>query len=559
MRIIIAFFLLAFLAGCAPTAATRTVDGERESAPSLPKVLTIGIRAEPALMNSSYGAPGGGANGVSAVLDILNNYLMVQVESYAWEPQLAVEGISSDRGTWRLNADGTMDTIWRIHPNIRWHDGQPFTADDLVFAFEVYKDPALPTTIGIPMSLMESAVARDPQTLAIHWSQPFVQADRAPGLIPMPRHLLEQPYRTDKANFVNSPHLQSEFVGLGPYRLVRWEPGSYLELGRHDGYFLGRPPLDTVIIRILTDTQSMATHLLAGGIDVAMAMDIDTAVGIRDRWQETGNIFIGHPSEKMRVLELQFRPEFARPTNGLTNLQVRQALYHAIDRATLADVATSGLSPVADSWYQPTHELRPQLEAAIPQFPYDPRRAQALLAQAGWARGPDGILLYEPTGERFEVQVAGENNALTDRESNIIADHWKAVAVQAQAWPMSGALRADREVRAKLSGVGWSSVDGDIYYIDYLHTKNVAVPGNGWFGNNRLGYSNPRVDALLDRLSVTISQAEQIPLHRELLREQMGGIATMPLYWKIDPILVVKDLTGVTGRRASNIFEWNKR
>jgi len=390
----ISFLALAFVAGCAPTAATRTVDGGSEAATSLPKMLTIGIRAEPALMNSSYGAPGGGANGVSAVLDILNNYLMVQVESYAWEPQLAVEGISTDRGTWRLNPDGTMDTIWRIHSNIRWDDGQPFTADDLVFSFEVYKDPALPTTIGVPMSLMESVVAWDSQTLAIHWSQPFVQADRAPGLIPMARHLLEQVYRTDKASFINSPYLQAEFVGLGPYRLVRWEPGSYLELGRHDGYFMGRPPLDTVIIRILADTQSLATHLMAGSVDVAMAMDIDTAVGIKDRWQE------------------------------------------------------------------PTHEFRPQIEAAIPQFPYDPRRAQALLAQAAWTRGPDGILLSEPTGERFEVQVAGENNALTEREQNIIADQWKAVAVQAQPWPMSGALRADREVRAKLSSAGWSSVDG---------------------------------------------------------------------------------------------------
>lgn len=555
--------LTALTAGCAPLGTARTADvGGGSSTPAPLKILTIGIRSEPSVLNTFYSEGAAGANGVSAVWDILNNYLVVQDESYAWIPQLATEVISADKGSWRLNADGTMDTIWRIHPNVRWHDGQPFTADDLLFAHQVYRDPDIPNKIGVPIKLMESAKADDPQTFAIHWTQLYVQADQAPGLIALPRHILEPLSKTDKANFSSSAYFQTEFVGLGPYRLTQWERGSYLNLARHDGYFRGRPPLDTVIIRILENTESLVAHLLGGSVDVAAAVDIDSAVGVRQRWEAEGNIFMSEPSTKFRILEFQARPEFGRPTNGVTNPLVRQALYHAIDRPPLADVASSGLSPIADSWIEPSHELRSLVESAIPQYPYDPRRAQALLTQAGWTRGPDGIFISPGTGERLEIQVGGESNRLTEREQGIVSANWKEAGVLAQPWPMTNAQRSDPETRAKLSGAGWSSVDGlngAAFYVEAIHSKNIAAPTKGWFGTNRLGYSNPRSDALLDRLAVSIAHEEQISLHQALLREVMGDVPMLPLYWKIDPILVARGISGVKGRFTYNIFEWDKK
>src|SRR5207248_11311145 len=91
------------------------------------------------------------------------------------------------------------------------------------------------------------------------------------------------------------------------------------------------------------------------------------------------------------VENIQHRPEFARPPNGLTNQTVRQAFYQALDRQAIVDVDTAGLGTVADSWIAPTDEIRPQVEASIPKYPYDPARAQQVLAQVGWVRGADGI------------------------------------------------------------------------------------------------------------------------------------------------------------------------
>src|SRR5207248_7059273 len=116
---------------------------------------------------------------------------------------------------------------------------------------------------------------------------------------------------------------------------------------------------------------------------------VDDALEVKRRWEGTGNQVVADLSGRLRHVELQHRPEIARPVNGMTNPLVRQAMYQAIDRRTLTDVTNPGLNvPTADSWIPPNHELRPDVESAIPQLPYDPTRSQQLLAQLAGARPP---------------------------------------------------------------------------------------------------------------------------------------------------------------------------
>src|SRR5207244_3471777 len=156
----------------------------------------------------------------------------------------------------------------------------------------------------------------------------------APGLVPLPRHLLEATYRADKANLGASPRLSTEFVGLGPYKLVKWEPGSHLELTRFDDYWRGRPPLDRVMVRFVGDAKTMVANVLSDAVDVVLppAVDLETALDVKQRWQGTGNQVLVGPSGLLRILDSQLRPELAVPKNGFVNRGVRQAFYHAMDR-----------------------------------------------------------------------------------------------------------------------------------------------------------------------------------------------------------------------------------
>src|SRR5207253_2165317 len=87
-------------------------------------------------------------------------------------------------------------------------------------------------------------------------------------LVPMPRHILEELYLRDKQAFTNSPHWNTEFVGLGPYQVTTWVQGSHLELKRFDAYYLGRPSFDTIVVRFIGDGNAAVAGLLAGSIDV---------------------------------------------------------------------------------------------------------------------------------------------------------------------------------------------------------------------------------------------------------------------------------------------------
>ena len=112
-----------------------------------------------------------------------------------------------------------------------------------MFSGNVCKDPEIQCRVRSNIGAMTSLTAPDPLTLVVHWSAPYVEADRAPGLSPLPRHLLEDVYRNDKPSFTTSARFSTEFVGLGPYRLTHWEPGSQLEFARFDDYFRGRPSM----------------------------------------------------------------------------------------------------------------------------------------------------------------------------------------------------------------------------------------------------------------------------------------------------------------------------
>lgn len=541
------------LGACTPTAPAR--DTPQAGQPQAPKTMTLAVPRELDTWNTDLTLVTRGG-GVSTIQYIGHNKLVVQQsDTLAYAPELAAEQLSLERGTWRLNPDGTMDTTWKIRSNVKWHDGAPFTADDLLFTFTVIKDPAIPNVIGAPQRLMRSAAAPDPYTFAIHWSAPYIDADQAPGLTIMPRHLLEDAYQTDKANFVNHPWMTTDFVGLGPYRLAKWESGVHMEFTRFDAYWKGWPAFDTVIVRFVADDNAMLANILGGHLDVIppIGLDLDAVLQVRQLWEGTGNRVGGALSGGFKIVEMQHRSEFSRPTNGLAIRPVRQAFYHAIDRKQLAEVMTQGLGPPADSWFFPSHDLRPQLESSIPQFPYDLARAQQLLAQAGWVRGPEGALSRD--GERFQVQLAGTRD--DEKIVGIVADYWRSLGAQVEEFPIGTDRARDLEGLAWLPG-GWVTTPRYYQmYTDRFHSKSAPTAATRWTGRNRGGYSNPTVDGLLDRLVTTIPPAERLPLHRELLREQVGDLTVMPLYWEYDAYLVVRGVSGVRGS-GWNIFEWNK-
>ncbi len=565
-RLLLVIAVFSTLAACAPPSPSPAATQGGPSQVVAKKVISVGILREPATLSCGLtGCAISAEEGLANLPPLIHDGLAVEWEAASFRPLLATTLPSIEDGSWRLNSDGTMDTTWHLHPNAKWHDGTPFTSADLVFTYTIYTDPNFPNR-GEGRSLMESVSSPDPSTFVIHWKVPFAGAYKEPpGDDILPRHILEEAYRSgDRTAVVNSSWFRSEFVGLGPYRLVQWQQGSHLELGRFDDYYQGRPPLDTIIVRFIADANTMVANVLAGTLDVALppVVGVEAALEVKRRWEGTGNQVNAAPNGKLVMLDPQLRPELAQPRNGFGDALVRQAFYHGLDRPNLADVMTQGLAPVADSYVAPGDALRSDTEAWIPQFPYDLDRAQRLLAQAGWARGPDGVLVHQASGERFQTEVRTGAGGGRERLVSVIADGWKLIGADTSIYIAPAAVAGDREQNAQRPGLNVTNPSSPAFADrNRLHSSQIASPANSWAGINTGGYSNPKVDALLDQLRATIDPRQRLPVQQQLVHETFADVAVMPLYWEVSVVLIAKGVKGprsVNNAATQNIFEWDR-
>ncbi|MBI4214051.1 MAG: hypothetical protein HY534_07060, partial [Chloroflexi bacterium] len=428
---------LLVLTACAPSqSASGPADQAITGQPAPEKNLVIAIQREldsfDTNVTGEVGSPvTGGANNIPPLADDG----LLRIVSGGQRLLLLADELPSDtKGTWVVKPDGTMDVTWKLRPNAKWHDGTPVTSADFAFAHLLRNDRE--AAIGqrpIGQRLVRSVSTPDPRTFVQHFSEPTIAGIE--GDSPLPKHILEAVYLQDKGAIRHHRYFSTDFVGTGPFKLVNWVPGSHMEFQRFDEYYRGPAKLNRIVFKFLGDPNTMAANILAEAVDVVLPVGIgvDIAVEIRDRWaaQGTGHQVRLDTRDGAESLEIMINPVYARPVNGMTQAAVRQALLQAINRQELKETMVGDLSDVALTFYHPDDENYPFVKDVINQyaFPYDVRRAQELLVGAGWVRGADGILVHQPSGERFDYQVLIRPGNGPLKQASIIQDYWKAVGV----------------------------------------------------------------------------------------------------------------------------------
>jgi len=313
-------------------------------------------------------------------------------------PDLNTEG-------WRVLPDGRMDTVHRLKANVTWHDGQPLTAEDFAFAFRVYSTPEFGASESGAFRLIEDLTAPDPRTVRIRWKEPYAEASTLRSMsgaggvtiAPLPRHLLERPFleRTGES-FVGHAFWTSEYVGAGPWKLDRREPGAFFEASAFDGFVFGRPKIDRVKVIYQPDSNTAVANMLSGEAhySVSALLHGEEGLTLERVWAENNGGRVIWETDIAKGQELQMRPEFAVPTELATDVRVRQALAFAIDRATLTEVITVGKGLLREVYTHPnTDYYDTVLRTVQTRYAYDPRRVEQLLQQAGFTRGSDGFWL----------------------------------------------------------------------------------------------------------------------------------------------------------------------
>lgn len=517
------------LAACAPTSVSPRQQGGADSlSPAARKTLRIGSAREPVAGIAVFA---GGGEALQRHTWIFHVGLTAYDADYNLQPRLASKVPSIEDGDWKVLPDGGMELTWKLRPNAKWHDGTPLSAEDFVLGIEIAKDPALPVVATGGISLVKEAMAADAATLVVRWSAPYFGANvGTPAEFPaVPRHLMADLYRQgDKEAFANHPYWATEFVGLGPYKLGEWALGSYTEGLAFDDYVLGRPKIDRVVIRYFGgDVTTMLASLLADDIDLVMGAfkeeDIDT---LKRAWEPSGTGTIIEALNEIILVTLQYR-DSSLP--WVRDQRVRQAMMHLTDRQTLADSFSPTGGP-ADLYLTRNDPIFRMVEQrGFARYPYDPARAEGLLADSGWRRGPDGGF-QTGTGDRFRVQVrvvsASRSNV---QQATALADLWKRSGLESDLFVIP--FNTQNSEAKAASPAYWQSDAIQPQFFESFTTAQMQTPENNWRGRNMTGYSNPDFDRLYDQYSSALETSRRQSLYTDVIKRVADEALLIPLYY----------------------------
>jgi peptide/nickel transport system substrate-binding protein len=395
----------------------------------------------------------------------------------------------------------------------------------------------------------------------IHWAEPYIHANvlSRTGLPPLPRHLLEDKYRASRSGFTTGDEWTASYVGSGPFRLERWEPGTRILARAHPGWLLGPPRLESLEIRFLSDPNTLLANILAGEVDFATSPAIRLQDGLvaQEQWVSKGLGYLKTWEARLKFLEFQYR-EVPNWQRVVTDVRIRQALTHALDRASLAHAMTDGLSPMGEAFILPSDPLATDVNRAIVRYPFDPRRATAILAEVGWHPGPSG-LLSNTSGQTLDVEVS--NGSSEPQAAAIIADNWKGAGINSSVFVLPLARQRDREFRASFPGT--SIGERSVWLSEFtLISSRIPTAESGWAEFNRGSFSDLEVDRLHSQAVTSFDEGVRrqatIALHRRLSEIA----AYTPLYFGAEVLLARSRLKGPVGNFGPepgvtwNVFEW---
>jgi len=460
---------------------------------------------------------------------------------------LAQDVPSIERGTWRVLDDGRMETTFRLRGAAVWHDGAPFTADDVVFTWRAIMNPDLPATERTPERLIETMEATDPHVVLVRWKETYIFANEYP-LEPLPKHILEPLIERDPQAFANATYWSRDWVGLGPYKISEWAPGSYLAGEAFPSYVLGEPRIKKVFVHFIPDANQAVARFLAGNLDLTLGslIRVEEGVILKEQLESRGEgTVLTRPEGGIRVSDFQYREPRIPPAR---DLRVRRAMYHAVDRALAIEALQFGFVQIAHMVLAPGEPAFAPAEAAVPKYAYDPARATQLLTEAGWTKGGDGVL-QNAAGERFDLGLRVTEGTLNNKEAQVVSEFWKPLGINPEIDLMPRSLQNDQEYRAKFPGIASSSPAGPDVILRFT-SELIPSDANRWRGSNRGGYSNPEVDRLATDFFKTIDMRARVNTHVEIMKLLMDDVATMPLYYQVDTYGVRNGLKGVVPAAA---------
>ena len=482
----------------------------------------------------------------------------VSLERFAW---LVEELPSVKKGTWKIDQkNNKMVTTYRLRAGARWQDGKPHTAQDFRFGWEVHHHPDFPLRDRLVPDLIESIETPDERTIVITWKSLYNEgfAIQKQQLRAWPRHILEEAFKAgDMKALSRNDYWNQKFIGTGPYKVSSWGNGSQVEFEANPYYVFGRPKIERVTYRVVEDSNTALSTVLAGEVDLAIrnTVSFEGAVILKEQWEAKGLGTVSLRPVSHRWVNLS-------GTNPLfKDVRVRRALLHAIDREAMVKSIFKGYVSVINFPMSPFRKAFKPADAVATKYPYNPAKAKQLLAEAGWKPGSDGVLV-NASGERMEFEFRADAGNRDDEQTQaIVIDYWKKIGVACSIKNMPDRLLNSEEFRNRWPGamVGGHNLVVEEWAERY-HSAGTPTAENRYSTESVTLWNNAQADAIMDELNTILPEKRSIELQAEFVKLYTRDLPHLPLYYTPEIIVIKKGLTGVTPRIESggnNMNTWN--
>ncbi len=502
---------------CAPAtpSSSGTPTGSSASIPKSGGILTRAITSEPAQIDPQ-GAPNSGLN---VIIPYLFDTLVVRDTGYKLLPLLAE--------SWEAAPDGKAITM-KLKSGVTFSDGTPLDAEAVRFTFQRFKATGTKSPVYGGIQQIDGITVIDPLTVRFTFKEP---AANFWGTISMPYAGIISP--TSAKNVAETG--KGNLVGTGPFTLGEYKAGQSITLKRNPAYNWGAtvtqnraaPYLDSIVFKVIPDATTQLAALQAGEVDAIFINEPDHRAKLQK-----------DPSVRLEdtVLNSLIYLGFNCRKAPFTDVRVRQALSYAVNKEDIVKIALGGIGMAASAPLPPTLPgYDPSLKAY--ELGYDPKKAQALLKDAGFAQGTDGVWARE--GQSLKGVLVTSNRAPNDSIAALLQSQLKAIGVPVEIQQLDSKAVMDATTAGKFDLLLWR------YDWNDADALNIYLGSDRIGSTNRVAYSNPEVDKLMAQGARELDDAKRQQLYVQAQQMILQDAPWQPLYIPLDVLAINKRVDGV--------------
>ncbi|HEX9464038.1 MAG TPA: peptide ABC transporter substrate-binding protein [Alphaproteobacteria bacterium] len=455
-----------------------------------------------------------------------------------------------------------LAVTYTIQPGATWGDGTPVTTDDVLFAWEVGKNPKTGVPEADPYLHVTRIDVVDRKTFTLHVDKLHFEYNSYFVFDPLPAHIDRKNF-DDPENYRRRTAYDTDTTnpGLyyGPYRITQVVPGSHVVLEPNPTWYGTKPYFKRVTIRVIENTAALEANLLSGSIDYVageLGFSLDQGLAFEKRHRDR--------------FDVQYKPglvyehiDLNLDTPILKDKRVRQALLYGLDRETMSQQLFEGKQPVAHSFVSPLDWIA---APDLPKYNYDPARAASLLDAAGWSQMKNGVRTNE-AGEplRLELMTTAGNRTRETVEL-VLQSQWKKLGIDIRIHNEPARVGMGptlRERKFTMTMYAWSTGPENVPR-SILNSQSIPGPDNGYTGQNFTGFKSSEADSLIERIEGELDRGKRFALWHRLQEIYIDDLPVLPLYFRSDTFITPKWLTGIeptghSGGTTLAIENWRSR